>query len=228
MPRYNARRHQKLMDESEFALRDAADSSSLRVSRIVNTILQDNRKYRLWESQHANLLLPVAEHNNKKHQIIALRNVEVQLVHQRALFRYLRANEVHGVPRRRLIRIIHATLDYHVAVLAEHRQYMLAVSSRISADHLIDVMNDVSSKNLLHQYEESYARFFEMQCYVTGTGDSGCIELVRSTMDDARDQLRRVRRRIETEPPVSDGGSFDRQEALARSGRYPALNYMVG
>ncbi len=46
-------------------------------------------------------------------------------------------------------------------------------------------------------------------------------------MEDARDQLRRVRRRVESEPPVSDGGSFDQQEVLARSGRYPVLNYML-
>ena len=228
MPRYNSRRHQRLMDESEYALQDASVSSSLRVSRIVNTILQDSRTYRLWESQHADLLLPVAEHGNKKRQILALRNAEVQLVHQQALFRYLRANEVRGVPRRRLFRTFHTTLDYHRAVLIEHRQYMLAVSSHISADHLIDVMNDVNSKNLLRQYEKSYARYFEMQCYVAGTGDSNCIELVRATMEDARDQLQRVRLRIQSEPPVSDGDNFDRQEALARSGRYPVLNYMVG
>jgi len=228
MPRCNSRRHQKLMDESEFALHHAADFPSPRVSRIVNTLLQDSRTYRLWESQHAGLLLPVAEHGNKKRQILALRDAEVRLMHQRAFFRYLRANEVYGAPRRRLFRIFHATLDYHHAVLVEHRQYMLAVSSRIATDHLIDVMNDVNSKNLLRHYEKLYARYFVMKCYVAGGGDSKCVELVRSTMDDVRDQLRWVRRRIESEPPVSDGGSFDRQEALARSGRYPVLNYMAG
>lgn len=228
MPRYNSRRHQKLMDESEYALHDASDSSSLRVSRIVNTILQDSRTYRLWESQHADLLLPVAEHGNKKRQILALRNAEVQLVHQQALFRYLQANEVRGVPRRRVFRIFHATLDYHRAVQIEHWKYMLAVCSRISTDHLIDIMNDVKSKNLLRLYEKSYARYFEMQCFVAGAADSIYIELIRSEMEDAQDQLRRVRRRVESEPPVSDGSSFDQQEALARSGRYPVLNYMLG
>ena len=228
MLRYNSRRHQKLMDESEYALQSASESSSARVSRIVNTVLQDKRTYRLWESCHADLLLPVAEHSDKKRQIMALRNAEVRLVHRRALFRYLRANEVRGEQRRQLFRIFHSTLYYHDAVRTEHRQYLLAVSSRISADHLIDVMNDPKSKSLPRNYEKLYACYFEMQCYVMGMGDSNCFELVRAAMGDARDQLRRLRRHIELEPPDSGCASFDRQEVLARSGRYPMLNYMVG
>ena len=228
MPRYDSRRHRKLMDESEYALHSAADSSSLRVSRVVNTILRDSRIYAMWESRHANLMLPVAEHNDKKRQIVALRNAEVQLVHQRALFNYLRVNRVRGKERRQIFRIFHSTRDYHETVLTEHRQYMLAVSSRVSADHLVDIIYDPNSKSLLRQYERLYARYFEMKCYVAGMGESDCIDLVRAGMGDVRDQLRRVRRCIESEPPVKGGGSFDRQEVLARSGRYPVLNYMVG
>ena len=94
--------------------------------------------YKLWESRHADLLLPVAEHGDKKRQIMALRDAKVRLVHRRALFRYLRANEVRG------------------------------------------------------------------------------------------DRRRQLRRHIESEPPDSGCTSFDRQEVLARSGRYSVLNYMVG
>lgn len=227
MLRYNSRRHQKLMDQSEYALHDASDSSSARVSRIVNNIIQDSRIYGLWESRHADLLLPVAEHSSKKRQIVALRNAEVGLVHQRALFNYLRANKLRGEERRQIFRIFHSTRDFHDTVLAEHRQYMLAVSSKLSADHLIDIMYDPTSKELLRDYETLYARYFEMKCYVAGMGDSDCVDLVRSGLPDARDQLRRMRKSIESEPPVDGGGSFDRQEELARSGRYPILNYML-
>jgi hypothetical protein len=228
MLRYSSRRHKKLMDESEYALRNAAVSASQPVVRIVNAILHDHRAYGLWESRHADLLLPIAAQSDKTYQILALRSAEVHLVHRRALFAYLQEKELRGERRRLLFRIFHSTLDYHAAVLAEHRQYMLAVSSHVSADHLVDVMHDPKSKRLLRQYEDLYARYFDMKCYVAGTGDSNCIELVRSGMGDARQQLRRVRQRIASEPPVSSCGDFDRQEALARSGRYPALNYMVG
>ena len=228
MLKYCSRRHRKLMGESEYALQGASDSSAPRISRIVNTVLQDNQTYKMWESRHADLLLPVAEYSDKKRQIMALRNAKVRLVHQRALFRYLRANEVRGKQRRQLFRIFHSTLDCHDAILTEHRQYMLAVSSHISTDHLIDVMNDPKSKSLPRNYEKLYARYFEMQCYVMGMGDSNCIALVSSVMADARDQLRRLRRQIEAEALDSHCSSFDRQEVLARSGRYPVLDYMVG
>lgn len=105
---------------------------------------------------------------------------------------------------------------------------MLAVSSRISTDHLIDVMYDPGSRHLLRQYEQPYMRYFEMKCFVAGMGNSDCIELVRAMMPDVREQLRRARQRLESEPPDIDCANFDRQEALARSGRYPVLNYMVG
>jgi len=216
------------MGESEYALQSASNSSSSRISRIVNTIVQDNQTYKMWESRHADLLLPVAEHNDRKHQVLALRNTKIRLVHRRALFKYLRENEVRGEQRRQLFRVLHESLDYPDAVRTEHRQYMLAVSSRISADHLIDVMHDPKSKDLPRDYERLYTRYFEMQCYVMGMGDSDCIALVRSTMADARDQLRRLRRHIEAEPVDSGCADFDRQEVLARSGRYPVLDYMVG
>lgn len=228
MPRYNSRRHQKLMDESEYALHDASDSSRPRVSRIANTVIQDSRTYRLWESRHADLLLPVAKHSSRTRQIVALRDADVQLVHRRALFNFIRASELRGEERRHLFRIFHSTLDYENAVLAEHRQYMLAESSHISANHLIKVMSDPNSKALLSQYEKLYTRYFEMKCYVAGMGDSNCIELVRSGMGDVREQLQRMRRRIKSKPPESSFRSFDHQELLARSGRYPVLNYMVG
>jgi len=56
MTRYSSTRLRKLMNESEYALQIASDSSSERVSRIVNTMLEDNHLYRLWESRHADLI----------------------------------------------------------------------------------------------------------------------------------------------------------------------------
>jgi hypothetical protein len=227
MATYSSHRHRKLMNESVHALHNAANSSSPRVSRIVTAILQNYRTYKMWESQHADLLLPVAEYNDKKRQIMALRNTDVQLVHRRALFEFLQSNGVRGDKRRRFFRIFHTTLDYHSAVLAEHRQYLLAVSSHVSTDHLIDIMNDPRSKSLSRQYEELYRPYFEMNCQVASMGDNEGAGLVRLTMQKAREQLQQMRLRIASESPASCCASFDRQEPLARSGRYPILNYMV-
>lgn len=228
MPRYSSRRHQKLMDESEYALNDAVDSPRERIARIASSVVSDSRNYRLWESQHADLLLPVAEQNNTKRQIFALRDTEIKLVHRRAFFDFLRESKLRGEERRRLFRVFHRTVDYEAAVLAEHRHYMLAVSSHISADHLVNVMNDPTTCALLENYEKVYSRYFEMKCYVAGMGDSDCIELVQLAMGDVRKHLQRIRRKINSVPPREGCDSFDRQELLARSGRYPVLNYMVG
>ncbi len=226
MLRYSSTRHRRLMDASEFALRDATEAASAHDSRIANTVLDDSRKYREWELRHARLLLPVAEHRRKKPQIVALRNAEVQLVHRRAFFRYLRRHEIQGERRRQLFRLFHSTLDYSEAVLSEHRNYVLAVSSRISTDHIIDVMHDSTSTRLLKQYERLFARYFDMKCYIACATDSTCTALVRSSYDDVQRELMQLRRLIETEPPDGSGGNFDREELLSRSGRFPVLNYL--
>lgn len=216
------------MDESEYALQSAAESPHLHISRVVSTVLQDSQAYRLWESRHANLLLPIARQSNKKRQIVALRIAEIRLVHRRALFHCIQENSLRGKQRRKLFRIFHETLDFQNAVLCEHRQYKMAVSSGVSADHLIDVMNDPTSRKLLDEYEQVYNRYFKMKCYVAGLGDANCVDLVRDIMRDTRERLQQLRLRMETEPPAESIGDFDRQEALARSGRYPILDYMVG
>ncbi len=216
------------MDESEYALQSATDAPDPRVARIATTILDDDRMYRGWESSHASLLLPVAEHRKNVPQLMELRNAEVQLVHRRALFHYLRRSGIKGAPRQRLFRTLHQTRDFNDALLAEHRTYMMAVSSHVSADHLIDVMKDVNSKRLLRLYEKSYDRYFEMRCFVATAGGGGTADLVQLSMRDAAKSLTRARLRIQSEAPVTDGRDFEHQADVARSGRYPILDYMVG
>lgn len=228
MLKYNSRTHQKLMHESEYALHAAADSSAKDVARIANTIIGDNSFYRQWETTHADLLRPVAQRKRNVAQLMELRRAEIRLVHRRALFNYLKESGIRGEHRQRLFRMIHTTRDFDDAVLAEHRQFMLAVSSHVSADHLIDVMEDVSSQHLLDMYETSYASYFEMRCFIATATDSTCVDLVHMAMRDAANQLQRIRMRLQTEMPITYGGSMERQLALANSGRYPVLDYMVG
>ena len=226
MLRYSSSRHKRLMDASEFALQDAAESPVARESRIATTVIQDSHKYRQWESRHADLLLPVAQHSFKKPQIVALRKAKVQLVHRRAFFKYLQAHEIRGQQRRNLFRLFHSTLDFHDAVLAEHRHYMLAVSSRISTDHIIDVMDDANSTRLLKEYESAFSRYFAMKCFVACARNTECGQLVQQSMRELQARLLTIRCRIKSEAPARNSGNFDRQELLSRSGRYPVLNYL--
>lgn len=223
---YSTTRHRQLMEASEIALQDATESPFPRDARIATTVLNDTQNYREWELRHANLLLPVAEHRAKKRQVVALRQAEIHLVHRRALFTYLQTHELSDKQREALFRLFHSTLDYQAAILTEHRQYMLAFSSHISNDHIIDVMQDETSVRLLDQYETIFGRYFEMKCYIASSNDSYCVDLIRSSVREIYGQLLRIRRRIETEPPAVDFGDFHQQELLARSGRYEIQNYL--
>ncbi|MDH3577896.1 MAG: hypothetical protein OEO71_08770 [Gammaproteobacteria bacterium] len=226
MLRYSSSRHRQLMTESEYALQDASESPVPRESRIASTVLSDIKKYREWELRHANLLLPVAEQSARKYQVLALRHADIALIHRRALFQYLQTHEVRGELRERLFRLFHTTLDFNEAILAEHRQYMLAFSSGISTHHIIDIMRDDTSTHLVQQYETTFARYFEMKCFVATARDSDTVKIVRSSLRDVQGHLLRLRRRMETELPTERTGNFDRQELLARSGRYEIQNYL--
>lgn len=226
MLRYSSNRHRQLMSASEYALQDATESSEPRRSRIATTILGDSDKYREWELRHANLLVPVAEQNARKYQVLALRQADVHLIHRRAFFQYLQTHEVRGEKRKQLFRLFHTTLDFDAAILSEHRHYMLAFSSGISTDHIIDVMHDGTSTPLVESYEKTFSRYFEMKCFVATSRDSDCIRIVRSSLRDVQGQLLRIRRRLETELPSERTGNFDKQELLARSGRYEIQNYL--
>ncbi|MGH8166131.1 MAG: hypothetical protein ACREQ1_02770, partial [Woeseiaceae bacterium] len=161
-------------------------------------------------------------------QVIALRDLEVRLVHRRALIDHIREHQLRGNNRERLFQVFYGPREFQDALLAEHRQYMLAVSSRVSTDHLIDVMSDPKSKSLLQTYETLYNRYFELYCYVVSAEDRACAEATRDAMTGARQQAERIRRRLNTERPDNRAADFERQAALARSGRYPVLDYMVG
>lgn len=215
------------MNASQYALQDAVESDVPREARIATTIIGDDLKYREWELRHADLLVPVAEQKAEKYQILALRKANVQLVHRRAFFRYLQTHPVNEQRRTQLFRLFHSTLDLNEAILAEHRLYMLAFSSGISTDHIIDVMHDGTSSRLVDQYEKTFSRYFEMKCFVASTGTSSTTrELVNASLRDVQGHLLRLRRRMETELPREGRGNFDQQELLARSGRYEVQNYL--
>lgn len=216
------------MDESEQALWTAAEKNSGTDARIAKQILNDAKAHGLWEARHAELVRPVAEHNGRVPQVLALRDLEVRLVHRRALIDHLRDRQIRGQARERLFRVFYGPRDFQDAVLAEHRQYMLAVSSRVSTDHLIDVMHDPASTQLVRRYEELYAQYFDLYCYVVSTEDQASAEATKLLMTHARRQAEKLRAQIQRIRPDNRAANFERQAMLARSGRHPMLNYMVG
>jgi hypothetical protein len=215
------------MDESEQALWTAAERKSGADARIAQQIVSDAKSHNLWESLHADLLVPIAEQSSRVPQIIALRELEVRLVHRRALVDHIREHQIRGAAREKLFRAFYGPKEIRDAVLSEHRQYMLAVSSRVSTDHLINVMQDPVSNQLLEQYETLYGQYFDLYCYMATAEDRAFADAVAPEMVSARKGAERVRQRIGSVRPDNRAADFERQALLARSGRYPVLNYMV-
>ncbi len=228
MQRYQSRRHQRLMDESEQALLDATDAKSKRESRIAEYILSDPNMHRLWEARHAELVRPVAEQGKRVQQVFALRDIEVRLVHKRALFDHIRHHELRGLERDQMIAAFYGPKDIRDAILAEHRQYMLAVSSHLSTGHLINVMYDPLGNRLLRQYAALYTNYFDLYGYVVLSQETGWGDAAKPLMSEAREEMATVRQHINSVQPDNRHADFDQQALLARSGRYPILDYMVG
>ena len=216
------------MDESEQALSDAAEGHRRRDARIARQILGDSKIHRLWESRHADLVLPVAEQSRRARQIFALRDIEVRLLHRRALIRHIRTHRIVGEERDRLFSVFYGPMDTSNAILAEHRQYKLAVSSRVSTDHLINVMCDPVSTRLLRKYASIYSKYFELYCFVASCEDAAMEAATKIELLGLRRRAMQMIKRIHSEGPAGSCSSFERQALLARSGRYPILDYMVG
>jgi len=214
------------MEESEQALEDAADGPSVRASRIAQQVLGDARTHRMWESRHAELVRPIAEENRRAPQILQLRKLETKLLHQRSLVDYIRKNQVTGLARDRLFKAFYGPKEVTDAVIREHRQYVLAESSHFSADHLFGVMADKDSDQLLSMYESAYSSYFSLYCFFVSAHDSVIADAIGIAMKDAHDRVKRLRNRLLTQRPQTGKADFDRQAALARSGRYPVLNYV--
>ena len=227
MLRYQSRRHRVLMNESEQALSDAAEDGTPRDARIARQTLTDSRMHRLWESRHADLILPVAERTRRAGQIFKLRDIEVKLLHRRALIRCIRNMGIVGDQRDRLFSVFYGPKDTQNAILAEHRQYTLAVSSRVSTDHLINVMHDPVSVQLLHKYESIYSKYFELYCATVSCADNVLVDATRLEMAALRRRALQMIKQIHSERPDSSRSSFEQHALLARSGRHPIRDYMV-
>ncbi len=228
MLRYQTRRHRYLMQESEQALNDAAEAGEPRQKRIAQHVLNEPKVLSLWETRHAELLVPVAEHRSRANQIFNMRDIEVKLLHRRALIRTVRDQGISGEQREKLFSSFYGPRDINDAIVAEHKQYTLATSSHLSTEHLIDVMGDPVSERLIRIYTDLYSKYFEYYCKSVMCNEPSIVELYREQMAPLRKACLNVLKRLHTEAPTKADANLEQQLLLARSGRYPMQNYMVG
>ena len=89
-------------------------------------------------------------------------------------------------------------------------------------------MHDPISVRLLKQYELVYSRYFELYCDVMLCDDAIMAEATKVEMLELRRRAMLLIKQMNKEPPCGQHYSFERQALIARSGRYPILDYMVG
>lgn len=153
-----------LLEESETALWQASATQDSRRAHAVARTTNDYDTYKLWRVRHERLIRPVATAEGRFGQPAALRSVGVRLIQRAALVDYLRDHHVVGSRRDALLKGLRGTDDSHRALLDEHRDYVIAVTSETCVDHLLRCVADPFGPRLLNEYRGLYAECFAAFC----------------------------------------------------------------
>jgi hypothetical protein len=164
--------HERLMEESQRGLSNAALSGEPHEERIATRILDDSRLYRRWESEHATLMRRIAGELLPTGQKAELLTISLSLIHRKALFEYLRDERLRGMRRRQIMIHFFSHRDFAGAVVAEHRRYVQSAASYLCSNHVgVKVMFDALFGSPLAEYEDLYASYFRTYCDVALASD---------------------------------------------------------
>lgn len=155
----------RLMEASEHRLYGAAHSSLPLEELIATRILDNPQDFRRWESEHATLMGRVADERRDTARATALLTGVLALIHRKALFEYLRDEEIRGETRHLLFRQLFGERDYARTVVLEHGNYLRSAGSFLCSRY-------VGRKLLLHplfaqplaRYELLYSDYFRVYC----------------------------------------------------------------
>jgi hypothetical protein len=157
--------HALLMEKSESRIEDLAREDSTPQALVARRMLEDTSMYRRWESEHDRLMRQVAQENRPLQQSMALRQACFALVHRKAMFDYLRKNNVTGRDRHDVFELIYGKGDYVKAVITEHGNYVRSVSSLLCSHHLgLTLLEDRVFGDPMQRYEQRYADYFRVFC----------------------------------------------------------------
>ncbi len=155
---------QELTKESEQALWYAVNDSNRQRSAAAVQVTSDFRLLELWRAGHRALLRPVAEATGRFGQPAELRAASVNLIERCALVDYLREYGIEPAARNVLLSTLRGVAASRNSLLAEHRNYVLALSSIVCFDRLLDTLGDFTGPRLLHHYRYEYLGLFAKSC----------------------------------------------------------------
>jgi hypothetical protein len=183
--------HDRLMEESQRRLANAALSGSPVEERIATRIFDSARDYSRWEAEHATLMRGIAAERLPSVQKAQLLNTSLALIHRKALFEYLRDEQVRGVRRQEIMAHFLSHRDYASAVVSEHGRYVRSAASYLCSSHVgSHVMFDALFENPLAEYEELYASYFRAYCSVALASDDDAVaKLTQPMLFDLKQQI---------------------------------------
>jgi hypothetical protein len=161
----NAITHSRLMRESTDRIESALRSEDEKEHRVAHRLFESTRTWELWENEHSGLMRHVADYGVLRTQAAALRQTALRLIHGKALFEYLRRNEVRGTARTQMLTHFYPTRGYRFAVIAEHSGYVRKACSYLCASHVgSGVVHDPAFLDPMEHYENLYAEYFDLYC----------------------------------------------------------------
>ncbi len=202
-------------DRVESALHGADDKEHL----VAHRILESTKTWQLWESEHSGLMRQVADYGVLRTQAAALRHTSLRLIHGKALFEYLRKNEVRGDARNKILRHFYPTRGYQYAVIAEHGGYLRKACSFLCTSHVgVDLVRDPAFLDPMQHYEDLYAEYFDLYCAtlfpgggVDSASERSLLPLLKHQLNEwrwtilnPRQSVPRVRRESEIRRPTGD------------------------
>jgi len=148
-------------DRIEIALR----SDDTKEHLIAPRLSESSSSWQLWENEHSGLMRHVADYGVLRTQAAALRQTALRLIHGKALFEYLRRNEVRGAERMRILHHFYPTRGYQYAIIAEHGAFVRKACSYLCASHVgTGLVQDPVFLDPMEHYENLYADYFDLYC----------------------------------------------------------------
>jgi hypothetical protein len=153
------------MRESTDRVQSALYSDDPNEQVVASRLLESPSAFVTWESEHSGLMLEVANPSFRRTQAALLKKATFRLIHSKALFEYLRDEQIRGDVRRRIVVHFHPAHDYTRAVIAEHGLYLRKACSFLCTSHVgSNVVRDPGFFDPMRCYQELYAEYFQIFC----------------------------------------------------------------
>jgi len=164
--------HARLMRESTDRIERALHSEDVKEHLVARRISENATTWELWENEHSGLMRQIADYGALRTQAAALRQTTLRLIHGKALFEYLRRNQVRGVERAQILNYFYPTRGFQYAIISEHGGYVRKACSYLCTSHVgSGVVHDPAFLDPMQHYESLYAEYFDLYCRTLFPGD---------------------------------------------------------